>query len=63
MKSFCCQTEKVLAVLISSHQIAEVTNRCIRKPGRLVSDQLEVTEKLNINSYLVTVDMEKSFDY
>lgn len=51
-----------LLLIISSQQTPYVTNICASKSGRLISDLFDVKEKLNINSYLVTVDIEKSFD-
>ena len=51
-----------LLLIISSQQTPYVTNICANKSGRLISDLFDVKEKLNINSYLVTVDIEKSFD-
>ena len=31
--------------------------------GRLISDFLDVTEKFKIKGYLVTIDIEKAFDF
>ena len=37
-------------------------NRCVREDGRLISDLLEMSEVLNKESFLVTIDIEKAFD-
>ena len=37
-------------------------NRCISEGGRLISDPLEMSEVLNIESLLVTNDIKKAFD-
>ena len=49
-------------MLISSQQTAYVANRCISESGRLISDLLDVTEKFKTKGYLVTIDIEKTFD-
>ena len=37
-------------------------NRCISEGGRLMSDLLEMSEVLNKEGFLVTIDIEKAFD-
>ena len=37
-------------------------NRCISEGGRLISDLLEMSEVLNKEGFLVTIDIEKAFD-
>ena len=37
-------------------------NRCTSEGGSLTSDLLEMSEVLNKESFLVTVDIEKAFD-
>ena len=37
-------------------------NRFIGERGRLISDILEMNESLNLKDYIVSVDIEKSFD-
>ena len=54
--------KSVLPSLITSQQTAYVQNRYIGKVGRLFSDILEISDKLSVDSYLVTVDIEKVFD-
>ena len=43
-------------------QTAYVQNRCIGETGRLISDILDISDKLNIDGYLVTANIEKAFD-
>ena len=38
------------------------TSRFISKSGRLISDVLEITNSLDIEGILMTVDIEKAFD-
>ena len=37
-------------------------NRFIGERGRLISDILEMNESLNLKDYIVSVDIDKSFD-
>ena len=37
-------------------------NRFIGERGRLISDILEMNESLNLKDYIVSADIEKSFD-
>ena len=37
-------------------------NRFIDEGGRLISDILEISESLNLKGYIVTADIEKTFD-
>ena len=61
-KALATKLKCILLSLITSQQTAYVQNRCIREAGRLISDILDVSDKLNIDGYLVTVDIEKAFD-
>ena len=61
-KLFATRLKDVLPSLISSEQTAYVAERFIGEGGRLISDLLEMSDKLNIKGYLVTVDIEKAFD-
>ena len=54
--------QTVLPSLIISQQTADVQNRYIGEAGRLISDILHISDKLCINGYLVTVDIDKAFD-
>ena len=52
----------LLPNLISTNQNGYVTNIFISEGGRLIPDILEMTDILNMEGYLLTVDIEKSFD-
>ena len=53
--------KEVLPTLISWQQTAYVRNRDINIIGRLISDTIE-TAKLNLESFLVVMDIEKGFE-
>ena len=53
--------KNVLSSLISSHQTAYVKGRFISQSGRLILDVLEISDKLQIKCFLMTVDIEKAF--
>ena len=48
--------------MISHEQTAYVNGRFICETGRLISDLIEVSDVFNINGFLVTMDIEKTFD-
>ena len=54
--------KNLLPNLISTNQNGYVTNIFISEGGRLIPDILEMTDILNMEGYLLTVDIEKSFD-
>ena len=43
-------------------QTVYIQNRYIGEGGRLISDILDISGKLNRDCYLVTVDIEKAFN-
>ena len=47
---------------MNENQVAYVYDRLIRESGGLISDVLEITNSLNIEGLLMTVDIEKAFD-
>ena len=49
-------------MLISSQQTAYVENRFIGESGRLISDKIEISDLLNIEGFLVTMDIKKAVD-
>ena len=61
-KALAKRIKDVLPSIIGSEQTAYVKNRFIGEGGRLISDILEVTDTLNLNGYMVTIDFEKAFD-
>ena len=52
----------MLLSLIILQQTANVQNGYIDEGGRLISNILDISGKLNIDGYLVTVNIEKAFD-
>ena len=48
--------------LVSKNQSALVNNRFISKGRELISDILEITDWLQIDRLLMTIDIEKVFD-
>ena len=54
--------KKVLPDLISPQQTAYVENRFIGGSGRLIADIIEITDFINKEEFLVTMDIEKAFD-
>ena len=61
-KALAAKLKSVLPSLITSQQTAYVQNRYIGEAGRLISDILDISDKLSIDGYLVTFDIEKVFD-
>lgn len=53
--------QEILPTLISWQQTAYAKNRDINIIGRLISDTTE-TAKLNLESFLVVMDIEKGFE-
>ena len=54
--------ETLLPVLISNEQTVYVKERFICEIGRLISDITEVNDLFNIDGFLVTIDIKKTFD-
>ena len=53
----------ILLKLISSQQTSYVKkNRFIRGSGRLICSIIEISDLLNSEGFLVTMDVEKAFD-
>ena len=61
-KSLANRLQYVISNLVSENQSAYVSNRFISEGGRLISDILEITDSLQINGLLMTIDIEKAFD-
>ena len=51
--------KETLSKLISFQQTLYVKKRFVDEGGRLISDILEMIERLNLKGYIVTVDIEK----
>ena len=61
-KSLAAKLKSVLPSHITSQQTANVQNRYVGEAGRSIFDILDICDKLSIDGYLVTVDIEKAFD-
>ena len=61
-KALASKVKKVLPKLISPQQTAYVENRFIGESGRLIADIIEITDVINKEGFLVTMDIEKAFD-
>ena len=61
-KVMAIRLKKILNNLISEKQSAYVSNRFASEGGRLISDIAEITDLLQIEGTLLTVDIEKAFD-
>ena len=48
---------------MNDNQVAYVNNRFISESVRLISDVLEITNSVDIEGILMTVDIEKAFDF
>ena len=55
--------KEVLPDLVSSQQTSHVKNRHIGESGRLISDVIEITKIRKIGGFLVTMDIEKAFEF
>ena len=54
--------QDVMPNLVSENQSAYVNNRFISKSRKLISDILEITDSLQVDDLLMTIDIEKAFD-
>ena len=63
-KALAAKLKAALPSLITLQKTAYVQNRYIEEgeAERLISDILDISDKLSVDGYLVTVDIEKAFD-
>ena len=61
-KVLASRLKSVISSIVNENQVAYVNNRFISESGRLISDVLEITNSLDIEGLLMTVDIEKTFD-
>ena len=61
-KSLANRLQELMPNLVSENQKAYVINRFISEGGRSISDILEITDSLQINGLLMTIDIEKALD-
>ena len=62
-KVIAIRLNKILNDLISKNQTSYLNNRFISEGGSLISDIVEITDLLQIEGFLLTVDIEKAFDF
>ena len=61
-KTLASKLKQVLPAIINSDQTAYVSGRFIGESTRLISDILKTTKALNIEGYILTMDIEKALD-
>ena len=61
-KTLAERLKRILPSIILHNQTAYVANRFIGESIRLISDLFEITQTLDIEGYLLTIDIEKAFD-
>ena len=61
-KALATRLKETLSKLISFEQTAYMKNRFVGEVGMLISYLVEVSEILNLKTYIVTVDIEKAFN-
>ena len=61
-KTLADRLKQTLPSLINPDQTAYVKNRFLGESVRVISDILDVTKSLNIDGYMLTMDIEKAFD-
>ena len=61
-KDVNCRLKNVISTTVNKNQVAHVNNRFIREGGRPISDVVVITNSLDIEVFLTTVDTEIEFD-
>ena len=61
-KTLASRLKDVLPSIIHSDQTAYVSGRFIGESARVIADILETSVKLNMEGYILTMDIEKAFD-
>jgi len=61
-KTIASKLKTVLPTLVKSDQTAYVPGRFIGESCRLISDVIEIADKLKLDGWLVTMDIQKAFD-
>ena len=62
LKVLASRLKGVISTIANENQVAYVNNRFISESGKLISDVLEITNSLDIEGLLITVDIEEAFD-
>ena len=60
-KVLASRLKSVTSSIVNENQVVYFKNRFISESGRLISDILEITNSLDIEGILMTVDIEKPF--
>ena len=61
-KVLASRLKSAISSTVNENHVAYVNNRFISESSRLISDVLEITNSLDIERILMTVDIEKAFD-
>ena len=61
-KVLASRLKSVIFTIVNENQVEYVNNRFISESGRLISDVLKITNSLDIEGLLLTLDIEKAFD-
>ena len=61
-KVLASRLKSVISSIVNENQVAYVNNRFISESGRLICDVPEITNSLDIEGTLMTVDIEKAVD-
>ena len=61
-KAAAAKLKSVYSSLKTLQWTAYIQNRYIGEAGRLISDIVDISDKLSLDGYLVAVDTEKAFD-
>ena len=61
-KVLATRLKSVISSIVNENHVAYANNRFIRESGTLISDVLQITNSLDIEGMLMTVDIEKAFD-
>ena len=62
-KILASRLKSVISTIVNENQVTYVSNRFISESSRLISDVLEITNTLDIEGLLMTIDIEKAFDF
>ena len=62
-KVLASRLKSAISSIVNENQVAYINNRFISESGRLISDVLEITNSVDIEGILMTVDIEKAFDF
>ena len=61
-KALACCLKNVITTIFNENQVVQVTDKFVSQAIRLPSPVLEITNSLNIEVFLVTIDFEKVFN-